>query len=434
MRTVITYGTFDLLHHGHLSVLERARALGDYLIVGVTSDRFDRERGKLDVVQSTLERVDAVRSTGIANKVIVEEYEGQKIEDIVRYGVDVFTVGSDWRGHFDYLKKWCEVVYLDRTQGVSSTRLREERTPPITVGILGDERVQLRYAAEVKSVGGMTLAGCAGLSPDGAADWGQFDAMCDDVAAVIVDVPFPSRAEAVERALMRGKHVIYAPPVFTSVEKEMETRNMALGAGLVLFPAIKTLWFPAFRHLLLLLEGGRIGEIKSVELSCSRNPLGFNPHHSGFWESAFLDWGAIASMPMAHLLGTSPDKIAFNSFRSDSGCCYFTRCEIVYPNAVSSLTVGKGIKTEGDMVITGTEGYVYVPSPWWLTDYFEIRYEDLSRTRKFFWEYGGEGFRHELLEFVRLIREGQIEGVRRDSDDGLWETYLVEQFLSQTPH
>lgn len=129
MRKVITYGTFDLLHRGHVALLERAKSLGDYLIVGVTADQFDRERGKLNVVQSTLERVDAVRATGLADLVVIEEYEGQKIEDVKRYGVDIFTVGSDWVGHFDYLSEWCEVVYLDRTDGVSSTMIREEMGP-----------------------------------------------------------------------------------------------------------------------------------------------------------------------------------------------------------------------------------------------------------------------------------------------------------------
>ena len=103
MIKVITYGTYDLLHHGHIRLLQRAKALGDYLIVGVTSDTFDRERGKINAQQSLMERVEAVKATGIADEIIIEEYEGQKIDDIKRLNVDIFTVGSDWRGKFDYL-------------------------------------------------------------------------------------------------------------------------------------------------------------------------------------------------------------------------------------------------------------------------------------------------------------------------------------------
>ena len=126
MVKVITYGTYDLLHYGHIRLLERAKALGDYLIVGVTSDSFDIARGKINVQQPLMERIEAVKETGLADEIIVEEYEGQKIDDIRRYGVDIFTVGSDWEGKFDYLNEYCKVVYLDRTIGVSSSEIRTE--------------------------------------------------------------------------------------------------------------------------------------------------------------------------------------------------------------------------------------------------------------------------------------------------------------------
>lgn len=135
MKKVITYGTFDLLHHGHIKLLERAKKLGDYLIVGVTSDDFDKTRGKINVQQSLSERIASVRATGLADKIIVEEYEGQKIDDIKKYKIDIFTVGSDWIGKFDYLNEYCTVKYLDRTQGVSSTDLRK-KDRELTMGII----------------------------------------------------------------------------------------------------------------------------------------------------------------------------------------------------------------------------------------------------------------------------------------------------------
>ena len=96
MKIVITYGTFDLFHYGHRRLLERAKALGDYLIVGVTADDFDLARGKINVQQSLMERMESVRASGLADEIIVEEYEGQKIDDIIRHSVDIFAVGSDW--------------------------------------------------------------------------------------------------------------------------------------------------------------------------------------------------------------------------------------------------------------------------------------------------------------------------------------------------
>ena len=125
-KRVITYGTFDLLHHGHIRLLRRAKALGDYLIVGITSDSYDRYRGKLNVRQSLIERIETVRNIGLADEIIVEEYEGQKIDDIIRYNVDIFAIGSDWVGCFNYLEEYCKVVYLERTKGISSTQLRNQ--------------------------------------------------------------------------------------------------------------------------------------------------------------------------------------------------------------------------------------------------------------------------------------------------------------------
>ena len=135
MIRVITYGTFDLLHYGHIRLLERAKSLGDYLIVGVTSDDFDMSRGKINVQQPLMERVEAVRALHIADEIIIEEYEGQKIDDIRRYDIDIFTVGSDWKGQFDYISEYCRVVYLDRTEGVSSTQIRSN-LQPLQIGFL----------------------------------------------------------------------------------------------------------------------------------------------------------------------------------------------------------------------------------------------------------------------------------------------------------
>lgn len=137
MKKVITYGTFDLFHEGHYNILKRAKALGDYLIVGVTSESYDIERGKLNVRDSLLKRIENVRRTGFADEIIIEEYQGQKLSDIIKYKVDLLVLGSDWRGKFDYLKNYCDVVYLERTKNISSTKLRGEGTT-YTVGVVTD--------------------------------------------------------------------------------------------------------------------------------------------------------------------------------------------------------------------------------------------------------------------------------------------------------
>ena len=126
MKTVITYGTFDLFHVGHLNLLRRAKELGDYLIVAVSSDRFNWEEKQKKCEIPDKDRMAIVEAIKYVDKVIPEDSWEQKIEDVKKYNVDVFVLGDDWKGKFDFLKDYCEVVYLPRTEGISSTQLKED--------------------------------------------------------------------------------------------------------------------------------------------------------------------------------------------------------------------------------------------------------------------------------------------------------------------
>ncbi len=126
MKTVITYGTFDLFHVGHLNLLRRAKELGDYLIVAVSSDRFNWEEKQKECEIPDKDRMAIVEAIKYVDKVIPEDSWEQKIEDVKKYNVDVFVMGDDWKGKFDFLKDYCEVVYLPRTEGISSTQLKED--------------------------------------------------------------------------------------------------------------------------------------------------------------------------------------------------------------------------------------------------------------------------------------------------------------------
>lgn len=126
MRRVITYGTYDLLHYGHINLLRRARGLGDYLIVALSTDRFNREMKNKICIQSYEERKLILESLRFVDLVIPEECWEQKRRDIQLYQVDVFTMGSDWAGKFDFLKDLCAVEYLSRTEGISTTQRKGE--------------------------------------------------------------------------------------------------------------------------------------------------------------------------------------------------------------------------------------------------------------------------------------------------------------------
>jgi glycerol-3-phosphate cytidylyltransferase len=125
MKKVITYGTFDLLHVGHINLLQRAKALGDYLIVGLSTDTFNREKGK-EAYHSYENRKVILEAITFVDEVIPEENWDQKTSDILKYDIDLFVMGDDWKGKFDYLEKFCKVQYLPRTIGVSTTKIKND--------------------------------------------------------------------------------------------------------------------------------------------------------------------------------------------------------------------------------------------------------------------------------------------------------------------
>ena len=244
MKKVITYGTYDLLHQGHINLLKRAKALGDYLIVGVTNDNFDRERGKLNVRNNVLERVDAVRATGLADQIIIEDYVGQKIDDIQKYDVDIFAIGSDWEGKFDYLNEFCKVVYLPRTEGISSTMLREEMQKTIRVGIVGAGRIAKRFVPECKVVSAVEVVDVYDINKEASYALAKqnllnhisqsYEELVDNVDAVYVATPHLSHYSLSKYALERGRHVLCETPLVLNGDEARELFKLAEEKGVVL--------------------------------------------------------------------------------------------------------------------------------------------------------------------------------------------------------
>ena len=436
MKKVITYGTYDLLHYGHIALLERAKALGDYLIVGVTSDAFDKNRGKLNVKQSLYERIKAIEDTGLADKIIVEEYVGQKVADIQKYHVDTFAIGSDWEGKFDYLKEFCQVVYLPRTKGISSTQLRAKENRNIKMGIIGCENPAERFVGEIPFVSGIEAVGVYESSKEKRkrfaeqfqlTEYQDVDKMLQNVDAVHIFEPAEKKYELIKKCLLAGCHVICKSPIFLKRKQADELYQLALAKQLVLMEGIKTLYFPAFEHMELLINSGEIGKIKDIDLSCSQIPEEMKMLEKDCYRGAIYDWGATAIAPIIKLLGTNYEKAEILDY-TENGFNYFTRGIIKYRDTSASFKVGVGIKTEGDMIITGTKGYIYVPAPWWKIEYFETRYEDLRKTKKYFYPFAGEGFRYEILEFVRAIQGGLNEMPRHNSKAVVEETNILELY------
>lgn len=443
MRKVITYGTYDLLHQGHINLLKRAKALGDYLIVGVTADSFDRDRGKLNVRNNVLERVEAVKATGLADEVIIEEYVGQKIDDIQKYNVDIFAIGGDWLGKFEYLKEYCEVVYLPRTEGISSTQLRAESTETVRVGIIGCGRVAKRFPSEASVVNGIEVVGAYDIDFDSALKlsmdneninpYDNLLEMLKDVNAIYIATPHLTHGDLIRQAVECGVHVLCETPMVLNGDEAKELFELAENNGVVLMEANKTAHCPAFNHLMVMIKSGVIGDVVDIEASLSKlwddnmSLREFDPKQAG---GSMFELGSYPLLPIVRLLGCNPDNLNLYSRLTD-GVDMYTKGVFRYPHATSSFKVGLGVKTEGNLVISGTKGYAYVPAPWWKTDYFELRYEDQNQNKKFFYKWDGAGLRYEIQEFISCIINKRFSTSRLRRRESIFMAQVMEDFMNQ---
>lgn len=436
MIKVITYGTYDLFHYGHQRLLERAKALGDYLIVGITSDDYDKTRGKINNQQSLMERIAAVKATGIADEILVEEYEGQKIDDIRRLGVDIFTVGSDWEGYFDYLKEYCKVIYLPRTEGISSSEVRAEKRK-LRIGLVGSAVMRAKFINETKHVNGVEVAGVCSAHPGDEPEvtdlyyTDNYDVLLEMVDAVyIVSKPEKHYMDS-KKALLAGKHVLCESPIAYTREECQELYALAAEKNLILMNAIKTAYSTAYERLLLMAKGGKIGKILSVDAVCTslRNRISIEEIDLSTKWNSMCAWAPVAMLPVFQIFGTEyKDKVFYTKFQDKSkNIDDFTKIDFVYPSGVATVKVAKGAKAEGELVIAGTKGYIYVPAPWWKTDYFEIRYENPEDNKRFFYQLEGEGIRYEIVTFAKAVESGRnISYVSESISEAI--TGVIEDF------
>ena len=399
---------------------------------------YTRGTSIFNVRNNVLERVEAVKATGLADQIIIEDYVGQKIDDVQKYDVDIFAIGSDWEGKFDYLNEFCKVVYLPRTEGISSTMLRAESQDIVRVGIIGCGRVARRFPSEANIVNGVFVTSVYDIdkkkSEEFAKDFNNVQA-CDNleelfsnVDAVYIATPHLAHYENIKAALKAQKHVLCETPMVLDGEQAKELYRFAESQGRILMEANKTAHSPAFNHLVVLIKSGVIGDVVDIEASLSqlldKNGREFDPNQAG---GALFEQGSYPLLPIFKLIGINYDELTLYS-RMENGVDTYTKGVFRYPNATCSFKVGLGVKTEGDLVISGTKGYAYVPAPWWLTDYFELRYENQNENKKFFYKWDGFGLRYEIQEFISCIINKRFSSARLRRRESIQMAFAMQQF------
>lgn len=439
MTKVITYGTFDLFHEGHYRLLERAKALGDYLIVGVTSEAYDKTRGKLNVIDSLVTRIENVKKTGFADEIIVEEAPGQKVQDVKKHHVNIFTVGSDWTGAFDYMKDYCQVVYLDRTKNISSTMLRVQNRRIQRIGIIGTGRIAGRFIPEAKLVSGVNVQGVYNPHTESAkrfADQWEIEAyeepeaFYEAVDAVYIASPHETHYDYIKSALEHGKHVLCEKPMVLKGVQAQELFRYARAHNLILFEGIKTAYCPGFNKLLGVAGSGMIGAIRNIEVCFTKLEDPTKRELADIlYGGSMTELGSYVLLPVLKLFGEEYQNIRFDVIRGENGLDLFTKISLVYPHGIATATCGLGVKSEGRLLIAGTKGYIIAEAPWWKTSYFEVHYEDPTKVDKYSEVFLGDGLRYEISDFLFMINGRSSSEFKLTRSESVALADMMERFL-----
>ncbi len=420
MKKVITYGTFDMFHNGHLNILKRARSYGDYLIVGVTGENYDLGRGKLSVHETLAERIRSVEETGLADKIIVEEYLGQKIADIRRYGVDVLVIGDDWKGKFDHLNAYCQVVYVPRTQGVSSAQIRHDTFGQYKIGVITDSADAEDIGPESSAAACFSIAGVFSENASVAARFSRQNRVAAEPTlagllggsdVLFVRTELKKRAAYIREALLQSIHVIADAPFAPTLKEQKELLELAKENGVLLAESLVMPHVFVFNQLLWIARGGLIGPVRRIHAAV---------HELGDPDSRREDLLAAALCPVLKVLGTDIRRISGDASR--------LRIEFGAADGAEGpealVETGEGALEE--LVIEGETGTIRAGRRWWRGNYFEIERPGSPDPERYAANVDGSGLKYLLKDFGDALRTGNRRPVTLTEEESERLSEIVE--------
>ena len=428
MKKILTYGTFDLFHKGHYNILKRAKEYGDYLVVGVTGENYDIGRGKLNVHDSLATRIENVQKTGFVDEIIVEEYLGQKIGDIIKHDIDTFVIGDDWRGKFDHLSRYCNMVYLERTKGISSTQIREETFDQYDIGIVCDFPDDNQIIKEAKLVNGFEVKNvyCEDKKVlDKFLDKYDVENTCESYSELVeksdivyVRGEIEKRYSYIRKALNSGKHVIYDPPATFKQHELEELINLAKKKKVILMKNIKMVHIHVFNQLLWMTQGGLIGDILSFNCAISKYDINRS--------NIFYDLCVYTLIPMLKIMGPDYEKFDY-IVKKDGEIVEFASMNFVYPKSRAIITVGNKMRVDNQLEIIGTEGTIRMKNEWWKSRNFEIHTPYSTDVQVFNTNFEGNGFKYLIREMSNLLANDRIDSRRIFEDESLTIISILEK-------
>jgi choline-phosphate cytidylyltransferase len=206
-----------------------------------------------------------------------------------------------------------------------------------------------------------------------------------------------------------------------------ELYERAAARGVVLLEAVKTAFAPGFQRMVAIARSGSIGQIRSVDATFTKL-VGSGRELDGPDGGSISELATYPLLAVIKLLGTDFTDLHTQSLRPEGSAVeVFSRIDLTYPHAIASARTGIGVKAEGQLVVAGTRGYVYVPAPWWLTEYFETRFENPGQNKKYYYKFDGDGLRYELAEFAQMIRSETPESFKLRAAESIAMAGIIER-------
>lgn len=324
----------------------------------------------------------------------------------------------------------------------------------ISLGIIGTGRIAKRFAKEMFYVPGIELSAVYNPHISSAVNFvteigcGIYTDNLDDFLgrtdAVYIASPHGTHYEYAKSALLSGKHVICEKPMTLSKAEAEELHRLSIDNRRVLVESIKTAYCPGYIDLQNVVKNGTIGQVVGVEVVftrlTSKNARECTDIECG---GSFTEFGTYGMLPVFDFLGTDFDNVRFASICGNNGLDMYTKAFFEYYDkdrgagdagfvnlrAEATVTVGLGAKREGQLVVTGTKGYILSPSPWWLNKYFEVRFEDPNHIERHENSYEGDGLRYEIKAFKEAIESGKYKEMC--ANDTVLRAFVMEKFLNE---
>lgn len=314
----------------------------------------------------------------------------------------------------------------------------------INIGIIGTGRIAARFLEESRYVSGINVSaiynphiesvlwfaknnnididGPMILTDDSDAFFGAVD-------AVYIAAPHETHQEYIRMALDKGRHVLCEKPMGLNKSDITELLSIARTKGLVCMEAIKTAYCAGFKKIEDIVRSGAIGKVRDVEAAFSKIGAASGREMWGRSGGSFTELASYCLLPVMKLLGTEVKDVHTYSVESPLGTDSYTKMMITYEDGVATIKTGLGVKTEGELLVAGDDGYIRVPSPWWLTKRIEVHHENPNQVEVYEEEFAGGGLRYEIEAFVQCINNSGMDKKITD-EESIWLSSMMEQFLA----